>query len=309
MTDTSIETIGQAIERIAARFESAGLCHGHGVDNALDEAAWLVLAALRLPPELPPGVYATVLTAGERAAIDRLATRRIDERIPTAYLTGHAWFCGLRFHVTPDVLIPRSPIAELIGDGFAPWLSADRPPARILDIGTGSGCIAIACAYLFPEAEVDAVDVSDAALTVARGNIAAHRLGDRVHALHSDLFAGLAGRRYDLIVSNPPYVDAAEMDALPEEFRREPALGLAGGEDGLDIVVRLLRDAPDHLTPEGVLIVEVGASAAALARRFPRVPFVWLEFEQGGEGAFLLTAADLESARAAFADAAAIGYH
>lgn len=287
------ETIGGAIRRVAASFEQAGLSYGHGTDNAHDEAAWLVLSALRLPPVVPEAVQDTVLTAGERAEIDRLARRRIDERMPTAYLTGSAWFCGLRFEVNPAVLVPRSPIAELIMNGFAPWIPPERAVRRVLDIGTGSGCIAIACALAFEEAEVDAADVSDAALAVARRNIAAHGLTARVHALHSDLFAALHGRVYDLIVSNPPYVDEAEMASLPEEYRREPALGFAGGIDGLDIVARILREAADHLTPDGILVVEVGASEEALARRYPTVPFLWLEFEMGGQGVFLLTAAEL----------------
>jgi ribosomal protein L3 glutamine methyltransferase len=290
------ETIGQAIQRVAGLFEQAELCHGHGADNPLDEAAWLVLAALRLPPEVPPAVYETVLTGQEQEAIARLAARRIDERVPTAYLTGYAWFCGLRFHVDSSVLIPRSPIAELIEAGFSPWIAPERTVDRVLDIGTGSACIAIACARMFPEADVDAVDVSEAALALARSNIDAYGLTGRVRAIRSDLFEALEGRRYDLIVSNPPYVDEKEMAALPEEFRREPALGLAGGRDGLDIVTRILREAPGYLAPDGVLVVEVGTSQDALVRRYPRVPFLWLEFEYGGQGVFLLTAGELAAA-------------
>ncbi len=296
MTDEDSETIEQAIRRVAGAFELAGLSHGHGTDNPFDEAAWLVLAALRLPPVVPPVVLTTVLTGQEREAIAKLVARRIDERMPTAYLTGIAWFCGLRFHVDPHVLIPRSPIAELIDAGFAPWIAPDRTVRRILDIGTGSGCIAIACACKFPEAEIDAIDVSEEALAIARRNIGEHGFAGRVHAIRSDLFAALEGRVYDLIVGNPPYVDEAEMAALPEEFRREPALGLAGGRDGLDIVVRILREAGRHLVPNGVLVVEVGASEDALIRRFPEVPFLWLEFAHGGQGVFLLTADELAAA-------------
>jgi ribosomal protein L3 glutamine methyltransferase len=296
MADEDNETIGQAIRRVAAELARAGISHGHGTDNPLDEAAWLVLAALRLPPEVPPAVLETVLCGEEREAIAKLVSRRIIDRIPTAYLTGHAWFCGLRFHVDPHVLIPRSPIAELIEGGFAPWIAPDRNVRRILDIGTGSGCIAIACAYMFPEARIDAIDVSDEALAIARRNIVEHGLAGRVAAIRSDLFEALDGRVYDLIVSNPPYVDDAEMALLPAEFRREPALGLAGGRDGLDIVVRILRDAARHLTPDGLLVVEVGVSDAALVRRFPSVPFTWLEFEHGGQGVFLLTAEELAAA-------------
>lgn len=300
LTGTRNETIEQAIKRVAAAFEMAGLTHGHGTDNPFDEAAWLVLAALHLPPVVPPAVLTTVLTGQELEAIARLVALRIDERIPTAYLTGIAWFCGLRFHVDPHVLIPRSPIAELIDTGFAPWIAPDRTVHRILDIGTGSGCIAIACAYMFPEAEIDAIDVSEEALAIARRNIGEHRLAGRVHAIRSDLFAALEGRVYDLIVSNPPYVDEAEMAALPEEFHREPALGLAGGRDGLDIVMRILREAGRHLAPDGVLVVEVGASEAALTRRFPEVPFLWLEFAHGGSGVFLLTTDELEATEGYF---------
>ena len=217
-----------------------------------------------------------------------LITRRIRERIPAAYLTGVTWFAGLRFCVDPRVLIPRSPIAELIERGFAPWIEPARV-RRVLDLGTGSGCIAIAAARALPRARVDAVDISAAALAVAATNVRRHRLKARVRLRRSDHFRALSGRTYDIIVSNPPYVGARELARLPAEYRHEPRVALAAGRSGLDSVRVILREAARHLKPRGLLVVEVGNSEHALRRAFPRLPFVWLAFERGGGGVFLLT--------------------
>ncbi len=283
--------------------DAAGVWFGHGTDNALDEAAWLVSHAVGLPPDFDEAELDRVLTPGQVQSARDLVARRIETRQPAAYLIGEAWFAGLPFHVDERVLVPRSPLAELIAERFQPWLAPERIH-RVLDLCTGSGCIAIATALALPEARVDASDISHEALEVARRNVARHGVGERVRLWQADLFDGLPAGEYDLILSNPPYVDAQDMAALPAEYRQEPALGLAAGETGLDLVIPLLQQAGRHLAPDGVLIVEVGNSAEALQAAFPAVPFVWLEFAHGGEGVFLLDAAQLAEHQAAF-DAAA----
>ena len=286
----------------ASRFNQAKLYFGHGTDNAVDEALFLVLHALHLQPGLPPEMYHACLTEAEKEVVLTLFKRRINERLPAPYLTHEAWFGGMSFYVDERVLVPRSPFAELIEERFAPWVDEERTET-ILDLCTGSACIAIACAAAFPWAEVEAADISPEALEVAGINIERHQLQDQVRAVQSDLFDGLKGRHYDLIVSNPPYVDAQDMASMPEEFRREPPLGLEAGEDGLELVLRILAQAPDHLARDGVLVVEVGNSEEALVNRFPEVPFVWLEFERGGHGVFLLQAETLREYRELFQQA------
>ncbi len=286
-------TVEALTRRLADRFTEAGLHYGHGTDNPVDEAAWLVFAQLGLEHDASAEAYARSVSAAEQAAIEAVARRRIEERIPMAYLVNQAWFGGLEFFVDNRVLVPRSPIAELIEDRFQPWIRADGIKA-VADLGTGCGCIAIALALAYPDATIDAVDISPDALDVARINVRRHGVANRVTLLESDLFAELGGRRYDLIVSNPPYVDAADMAALPTEFRHEPALGLAAGTDGLDAVARILESAPAFLSDGGLLVCEVGNSQAALEKRYPGIAFVWLEFEHGGSGVFVLSRDDLE---------------
>ncbi|MEW8521760.1 MAG: 50S ribosomal protein L3 N(5)-glutamine methyltransferase [Candidatus Thiodiazotropha endolucinida] len=276
----------------ASRFSEANLFFGHGTDNALDEAAALVLGALHQPPDLPTSWFSCRLTGDERERVLGLIQRRIDERVPLPYLLGEAWFAGMRFHINEQVLIPRSPIAELIEKGFSPWLGPSTEP-RILDLCCGSGCIGIAAAAYLPESHVDLADISAGALAVAKQNIAEYGLQERVTLHQSDLFEKLPDKQYDLIVSNPPYVGAAEMEGLPDEYRHEPVLALQANENGLEIVQRILKQAKRHLSPRGIMIVEVGNSAQLLMDSYPEIPFVWLDFDRGGEGVFLLSAADL----------------
>ncbi len=279
----------------ASEFTAANLFYGHGTDNPWDEAEILVLHALHLTPPLANEWLDSRLTRSERERVVENLARRIEERIPAAYITGQAWFAGLPFSVDERVLVPRSPLGELIQKRFEPWLI--QSPQRILDLCTGSGCIGIACAYAFPEAEVQLSDISFDALDVTWENIQRHDLEDRVFALQSDLFENLQGQVFDLIVSNPPYVDADDMASLPDEYHAEPELGLASGEDGLDFTRQLLVQAADHLTDAGLLIVEVGNSWVALKEAFPELPFTWVEFERGGHGVFMLTKMDLQLAR------------
>ena len=279
------------IERGARRLQRARVCFGHGTDNAWDESAALVLHALRLP-HFDAGVYHRRVGANDERRAEALISRRIRERIPAVYLTGRTWFAGLAFHVDRRVLIPRSPIAELIERRFAPWIEPRRV-RRILDLGTGSGCIAIACAKAFPRARVDAVDICADALEVAAINVGRHRLGRRVRLVRSDHFSALGAERYDIIVSNPPYVGRKELASLPPEYRHEPPLALAAGRTGLDSVRIILGEAADHLRPDGLLVVEVGNTERAVRRAFKQLPFLWLEFERGGGGVFLLNAAQL----------------
>jgi len=285
-------TLGDYVRWGASRFAEAGLVFGHGTDNAFDEAYYLVLSALHLPRSVPDVYLAATMTALERREVYALLRRRLEERRPAPYLVGEAWFAGLAFDVDERVLVPRSPLAELIESRFSPFVE-EAQIARILDLGTGSGCIAVACALAFPRAAVDAVDVSMDALSVARRNTQRHGLERRVRCLQSDVFSALEGVRYDLIVSNPPYVERAQVEALPPEYRHEPVLALTAGEDGLDVVRRLLRDALEHLREDGIIVVEVGAAQSTLIATYPQVPFLWLEFQHGGEGVFVLTAPQL----------------
>lgn len=292
-------TVAAMLEQGEQQFEKAQIYFGHGTTSAWDEAVYLLSFVLNLPPDADRSLLDQVLTAEQNRAIQELYQRRVTERIPAPYLTGTAWFCGLPFHVDERVIIPRSPLAELIYNGFQPW--CDSTPDSVLDLCTGSGCIGISCAYAFEQAEVVLSDISADALAVTQANIVEHNVGNRVTAVESDLFDNLGGQRFDLIVSNPPYVDARDLAEMPDEYQHEPELALASGHDGLDFTRRLLREAEQHLTAQGVLVVEVGNSWVALEQAFPEVAFVWLEFVEGDAGVFVLTRDQLLEHKESFA--------
>ncbi|MCK7548547.1 50S ribosomal protein L3 N(5)-glutamine methyltransferase [Marinobacter koreensis] len=289
-----LQTVRDYLRFASSRFAASSLFFGHGTDNVWDEAVQLVMRSLHLPLENNTLFLDARLTREERTLIVDRINRRVNERVPLAYLLGEAWFMGMPFNVDERVLVPRSPIGELLENGLQPWLG-DTPVTRVLDLCTGSGCIGIGAAMVFDEAEVDLSDISEDALAVAESNIELHGVGDRVRTVKSDVFASVTGK-YDVILSNPPYVDAQDLASMPEEYRHEPELGLAAGQDGLDIAHRILAGAADHLTENGLLIVEVGNSWVALDEAYPELPFTWLEFENGGDGVFLLRAEDLRQA-------------
>lgn len=283
-----LHTIRDFVRWSVSNFNAGGIFFGHGTDSAWDEAIALILHTLHLPHNIDPTILDGRLTLKEREQIEKLVKQRIEKRIPLAYLTHEAWFAELPFYVDERVLVPRSSFAELISNQFEPWVNADQVES-ILDLCTGSGCIAISTAFAFPDAMIDACDISADALDVAKINVTRHKVDDQIQLIQSDLFSALPNKQYDLIISNPPYVDELDMAELPDEYKHEPALGLAAGVDGLDIVVRILREAAQYLNPNGVLIVEVGNSEYALAEKFPDVPFTWLEFQHSEGGVFVLT--------------------
>jgi len=299
---TDHHSIGSMLEYGENLFEQNNIYFGHGTDNAWDEAVYLLSAALDLPPQADRSLLTQQLSATQQQQIQALFERRVKERVPAPYITNQAWFCSLPFYVDKRVIIPRSPIAELIYNQFQPWCI--ESPKKILDLCAGSGCIGIACAYAFEQANIVLSDISEDALSVAAVNIDKHEVGNRVSTVQSDLFAGFTTdiqHGFDLIVSNPPYVDAADLAQMPKEYGHEPELALASGVDGLDFTRRLLREATDYLSDKGILIVEVGNSAVALEQAFPNVPFTWLEFAQGDGGVFMLTSAQLRQYAECFA--------
>ena len=287
-----LSSVNDFIRWSYSQFAKSELFYGHGTDNPWDEAVALVLQTLELPDDTPDTILATALTTTEKKLLAERVAKRINQRTPIAYLTNKAHFCDFEFYVDDRVLVPRSPIGELIKNHFTPWIDPNRVN-NILDMCTGSGCIAIACAQYFPDALVDGSDISPDAIEVAEINRANFHQ-DNVAFYQSDLFEQLERKQYDIIVSNPPYVDEEDFDEIPEEFLSEPKLGLVSGADGLDLTRRMLKQAADYLADDGILIVEVGNSAMALEAAFSQVPFTWLEFEHGGLGVFLLTKAQLQ---------------
>jgi ribosomal protein L3 glutamine methyltransferase len=292
-----LETLRDWLRFAVTRFGEAKLAFGHGSANAYDEAAYLLLHALHLPLERLEPFLDARLTHAERQQLAQLFQRRIDQRIPAAYLTREAWLGEFRFYVDERVIIPRSFIADLLPDGLAAYVGDASKVVSVLDLCTGSGCLAILLAHAFPAADVDAVDISSDALAVAQRNVSDYGLADRINLLRSDLFRNLPDKNYDLIVSNPPYVTARAMDELPAEYRHEPALALAGGDDGLDAVRTIMREAPRFLAPRGLLVVEIGHNRDAVEFTWPRTPFVWLDTGSSADSVFLLTREEVVAAR------------
>ena len=282
-----LTTIKDFIRWTFSRFQRSDLFYGHGTDNPWDEAVHLVMGALKLPLDFDRDMLDCALTYNEKKHILKLVQTRITKREPLPYLLGEAWFMGLPFKVTKDTLIPRSPIISLLRSEFSPWLK--NYPSHILDMCTGSGCLGIAAALVFEDANVDISDISEAALLVANENIARHQLEDRVHAIHSDMFKSLTGKQYDLIICNPPYVDADDFQNAPAEFHNEPELALTSGEDGLNFTHEFLAQVAHYLQDDGILVYEVGNTEVALQAAYPNIPFMWVELEQGGNGVFILT--------------------
>ncbi|MRD71674.1 50S ribosomal protein L3 N(5)-glutamine methyltransferase [Rhodocyclus tenuis] len=289
-------TLRDLLRFTVSRFNEAKLFFGHGSDNAWDEAVYLLLHALHLPLDRLEPFLDARLTAQEREQALALIERRVKKRLPAAYLTREAWLGEHRFYVDERVIVPRSFIAELLDEQLSPWIDDPWAVSDVLDLCTGSGCLAILAALAFPEAAVDAIDISPDALAVAERNVANYELGERVRLVRSDLLSEVKARRYDVIISNPPYVDAAAMRALPAEYRCEPALALASGEDGLDIVRTLLREAHKHLKPDGLLVVEIGHQREVLEAAFPQLPFTWLDTHAGDQYVFLLRREELPGA-------------
>ncbi|HYG31927.1 MAG TPA: 50S ribosomal protein L3 N(5)-glutamine methyltransferase [Methylophilaceae bacterium] len=289
-----LHTIRDWLRYAVSRFEQAGIFYGHGTASAYDEAAWLILATLHLPHDTLENFLDAVILEQERRQLAHLIERRVTERIPTAYLVREAWLKGYKFYVDERVIVPRSFIAELLENSLSPWIEYPDMVESAADICTGSGCLGILLADAFPSAHIDVVDISPDAIAVANINIANYGLQDRVHAVLSDMFQALEGKTYDLIISNPPYVDAPSMAALPAEYRNEPQISLGSGTAGLDHTDTLLREAPKHLNDGGILVVEIGHNRDALLEAYPELPFTWLEVEAGNEFVFLLTKKQLE---------------
>ena len=290
---TELITLRDWLRWAVSRFNDAGLFFGHGTDNAFDEAAWLILHALHLPNDRLEVFLDARLTADERLAVLNILQQRIARRLPAAYLTQEAWLGDFRFYVDERVIVPRSYFAELLHEGFAPWVADASAVSDALDLCTGSGCLAILAALAFPEARVDAVDLSKEAISVAERNVEEYGLSERIEIIRSDAFANLAGKRYDLIIANPPYVNADSVTALPPEYLHEPVMALGSGKDGLDFTRIILREARRHLTPNGLLVVEIGHNREELETAYPALPFTWLDTAAGNEFVFLLRASEL----------------